>query len=211
MKMSVWSLELARQSVLVIDITVKNIHQSFTHKVAAKASWLWNYVTVTLCISVPSIDSPLSLSLIPPLFNSRLKTLPFLQILPTVAFLFFSSSDSTDSPDCLEFTDSTEYRPIRFFSFCVFHFLVNLLVPCSVKINGEDLSCYSNKIGPVSLRKCPYDHWLTNKAYLSAIRVTNISRQSFTHKMAAKINWHRYGTKLRHCVYIEWQQGGGRG
>jgi len=21
----------------------------------------------------------------------------------------------------------------------------------------------------------------------------------FTYKMAAKINWHRYGTKLRHC------------
>jgi len=28
--------------------------------------------------------------------------------------------------------------------------------------------------------------------------VTNIY-QSFTYKMAAKINWHRYGTKLRHC------------
>ena len=30
----------------------------------------------------------------------------------------------------------------------------------------------------VSLRKCPYDKWLTDKAYLSAITVTNIS-QSF--------------------------------
>jgi len=28
------------------DITVKNIYQSFTHKMAAKASWHWNYVTV---------------------------------------------------------------------------------------------------------------------------------------------------------------------
>jgi len=28
--------------------------------------------------------------------------------------------------------------------------------------------------------------------------MTNIS-QSSTYKMAAKINWHRYGTKLRHC------------
>jgi len=37
-----------------------------------------------------------------------------------------------------------------------------------------------------------------NKANLSAITVTNIS-QSFTYKMAAKNNWHRYGTKLRHC------------
>jgi len=33
--------------------------------------------------------------------------------------------------------------------------------------------------------------------------VTNISK-SFTDKMAAKINWYRYRTKLRHChpVYI---------
>jgi len=29
-------------------------------------------------------------------------------------------------------------------------------------------------------------------------RVTNIS-ESFTYKMAATINWHRRGTKLRHC------------
>ena len=33
------------------DITVKNIYQSFTHKMAAKASWHWNYVTVTHCIA----------------------------------------------------------------------------------------------------------------------------------------------------------------
>ena len=33
-----------------IDITVQNICHSFTHKMAAKASWHWNYVTVTLCI-----------------------------------------------------------------------------------------------------------------------------------------------------------------
>ena len=31
-----------------------------------------------------------------------------------------------------------------------------------------------------------------------AITVTNIY-QIFTYKMAAKINWHRYRTKLRHC------------
>ena len=29
-------------------------------------------------------------------------------------------------------------------------------------------------------------------------RLTNIYK-SFTHKMAAKTSWHRYGTKLRHC------------
>ena len=42
-----------------------------------------------------------------------------------------------------------------------------------------------------------WSYRLTNKAYLSTITVTNISR-SFTHKMAAKTSWHRYGTKLRH-------------
>jgi len=34
--------------------------------------------------------------------------------------------------------------------------------------------------------------------YLSDIRVTNISK-NLTYKMAAETNWHRYGTKLRHC------------
>ena len=32
----------------------------------------------------------------------------------------------------------------------------------------------------------------------SAIKATNISKR-FTYKMAAKLNWRRYGTKLRHC------------
>jgi len=32
------------------NITVKYIYQSFTHKMAVKASWHRNYVTVTLCI-----------------------------------------------------------------------------------------------------------------------------------------------------------------
>jgi len=52
-------------------------------------------------------------------------------------------------------------------------------------MNGEDLWCYSNKIESVSLRKCQHDQCLTNKAYLSAVTVTNIS-ESFTYKMAAK-------------------------
>ena len=54
------------------------------------------------------------------------------------------------------------------------------------------------KLNPLVKQKCLYDHWLSNKACLSAITVTNIS-QIFTYKMAAKISWHRYGTKLRHC------------
>jgi len=33
-------------------ITVKNIYESFTHKMAAKPRWHWNYVTVTQCISI---------------------------------------------------------------------------------------------------------------------------------------------------------------
>jgi len=36
-----------------------------------------------------------------------------------------------------------------------------------------------NKIESVSLRKCPYDHRLTNKAYLSAVTVTDISRSFY--------------------------------
>jgi len=47
-------------------------------------------------------------------------------------------------------------------------------------------------------KKCPHDHRLTNKTYLSVITLTNIS-PGFTHKMAVKISWHSYGTKLHHC------------
>jgi len=65
-------------------------------------------------------------------------------------------------------------------------------------LKGEDLWSCSHKIEPVSLRKCPHDHRLANKAYLSAVTVASIFR-SFTYKMAAKTGWHRYGTKLRHC------------
>jgi len=84
-------------------------------------------------------------------------------------------------------------------------------------LSGEDLSSCSSKTESDSLRKCPYDHWLTGKAHLSATAVTNISqsfclhrwRQKssgshkhlsvFAYKMAAEISWHRYGTKSRHC------------
>jgi len=47
------------------------------------------------------------------------------------------------------------------------------------------------------LNQLGYDYWLTNKAYLSDVTKTTIA-DSFTHKMAAKTSWHRYGTKLRH-------------
>ena len=46
------------------------------------------------------------------------------------------------------------------------------------------------KTESASLRKMS-----TYKAYLSATTFLRV----FTYKMAAKINCHRYGTKLRHC------------
>ena len=47
-------------------------------------------------------------------------------------------------------------------------------------VNGEDFRVIQIKLNQF-LRECPYDHWVTNKAYFSAITVTNIS-QSFTYK-----------------------------
>ena len=38
------------------------------------------------------------------------------------------------------------------------------IIEC-VELNGEDLSCYSNKIVSVSLRKCPYNHWHTTHTH----------------------------------------------
>jgi len=55
----------------------------------------------------------------------------------------------------------------------------------NVELRGADLVCYSNKTESVGLRKCPYDHQLTKKAFLSDITVTDISR-SFTDKMGRK-------------------------
>jgi len=55
------------------------------------------------------------------------------------------------------------------------------------ELYGKDLSCYSNEIESVSLRKCPRVNSINSKAHLSAVTVTNIS-QGFIYKMAAKIN-----------------------
>ena len=54
MKMSVWSL--ARQQSVFQQYHSENIYRSFTHKMAAKASWHQNYVTVILCISFAASD-----------------------------------------------------------------------------------------------------------------------------------------------------------
>ena len=56
----------------------------------------------------------------PSLFHFRLKTFLFVQIFPTVAFLFFFGADSTDSPDCL---------PILLSISVYFYFLVFLFPP----------------------------------------------------------------------------------
>ena len=67
------------------------------HRSCAKHLTVESYTVVmlpTFILIIISIPSPLTL------FNPGLN-LPFLQILPTIAFLFFFRTDSTDSPDCL--------------------------------------------------------------------------------------------------------------
>jgi len=66
-------------------------------------------------------------------------------------------------------------------------------------LSGEALSRYSNKIESVSLRKCPYDHRLTNKAYLSAITATNISKSFYPQDGGKNQLAYRYG---RNCVTV---------
>jgi len=39
--------------------------------------------------------------------------------------------------------------------------------------------------------------------FLSSIALTNISQSSYLQD-GGKINWHRYGTKIRHCHPTEW-------
>jgi len=78
-------------------------------------------------------------------------------------------------------------------------------IMCARELRGEKLCCHLNTLQSVCFRECSYDHWLANKAYLSDITVVNIY-DSFTSKMAAKISWHRYESKLRHChhMYSKW-------
>jgi len=54
--------------------------------------------------------------------------LPFLQILPTVAFPFYFRTDSTDSPDCLPILLSI--AGVRFLRFGFLLSTFYLLVPC---------------------------------------------------------------------------------
>jgi len=52
-----------------------------------------------------------------------------------------------------------------------------------VKLSGEDLSRYWNKIESAESRKCPYYHYRTKK--VSGVTITNIS-QSLTYIMVEK-------------------------
>ena len=54
------------------------------------------------------------------------------------------------------------------------------------------------KLDQFGLSKCSYYHRLTNKAYLSAVTVTNISRSFLPTRWRQKSTG-IYGTKLRHC------------
>ena len=79
---------------------------------------------VALPPSVPSTHnshhpSPLTLSF-------QAWNLTFLQILSTLAFLFFFRTDSTDSPDCLQIILSISVFHLNFFCFYTFYFLL----PC---------------------------------------------------------------------------------
>jgi len=62
-----------------------------------------------------------------------------------------------------------------------------------VELNVEDLSRYSNKNEPVSLRKCPHDHRPTTKAFSSAITVTNISQSFYLQDGGKNQLAYRYG------------------
>jgi len=72
-----------------------------------------------------------------------------------------------------EWSDVTECMVTIRLPFCGYN-----TIRC-VKLIGEDLSRYLNKTESVILRKCPYDHWIANNPYLSAVTMTNISKSFY--------------------------------
>ena len=77
-----------------------------------------------------------------------------------------------------------------------------------VELNGDDVSCYSNKIESFrpSLRKCPSLTCRQSVLILSVIAVTNIDSRSFTYTTAAKMSTGRdvernYVT-VTPCIYF---------
>ena len=75
---------------------------------------------VVVTPSVGSIDSPLLSCITPHSLIPRLN-LPFLQTLPSVAFLFLFRTDSMDSPDCLPILLNIS---VLLVSFSLCHYLV---------------------------------------------------------------------------------------
>ena len=66
-------------------------------------------------------------------------TLPFLQIRPTVASLFFLRTDSTDSPDCLPTLNWTFPFFFRFFPLSTCWFLASRIVSRSLRSSSAPL------------------------------------------------------------------------
>jgi len=73
--------------------------------------------------------------------------------------------------------------------------------PPDALVGLRGLSCHSNKIESVSLRKSARDRWLTNRAYSSAITQWQTFLRVFTYKMAAKISRHRRVT-VTLCIHM---------
>jgi len=73
-----------------------------------------------------------------------------------------------------------------------------------VELKGEDLWSCSHKTESVSLQKYPYDHWLANEVYLSAIAVTNIFRVLPTRwrRKLVGIDTERKYVTVTLCIYF---------
>ena len=70
-----------------------------------------------------------------------------------------------------------------------------------VKLIGEDLSRYSNKIESVGLGKYPYYRYLIENVTSTDVRITNIS-QSLPHKMTEN-SWYEEMTSLSPYMYSD--------
>jgi len=51
----------------------------------------------------------------------------------------------------------------------------------------------------ISLRRCPCDHWLNLQSAFKRYHSDKHLSEFYPQDGGKKINWHRYGTKLRHC------------
>ena len=93
MKMSVWSLQLANKAYFSAITVKKNIYESFTHKMATKASCHRDYVTVTLCVWKYFYWPPLirGADICAPLRYSRITDIAFWRITAEMVLSVFRS------------------------------------------------------------------------------------------------------------------------